>query len=67
MQEIADSYWPAKGLNSGMAFSSPTLSGYIEGADKLVLIPVLIGISEDTGEEKIYTCDDNFGKEVAIA
>lgn len=67
MQEIADSNWPAKGLNSGMAFSSPTLSGYINGAEKLVLIPVLIGISEDTGEEKIYTCDDNFGREVAIA
>lgn len=67
MQDITDSNWPAKGLNSGMAFSTPTLSGYIEGADKVILIPVLIGISEDTGEEKVHTCEDTIGKEVAIA
>ncbi len=66
LQEITDSNWPAKGLNPGATFSSTTLSGFIDGADKVLLIPVLLGISEETGEEKIYTCGDDFARELAI-
>ena len=66
LQEIADSNWPEKGLNSGRAFSSATLSTLIDGADEVLLIPVLVGISEESGEEKLHTCDENFGQELAI-
>ena len=66
LQDVPDSNWPEKGLNSGAAFSSTTLSNLIYGSDEVLLIPVLIGISEDTGEEKLHTCDENFGKELDI-
>ncbi len=66
LQDVANSNWPDKGLNPGGTFSSTTLSSYIGGAEKVLLIPVLVGISEDTGEEKLYTCTDEFAQELAI-
>ena len=66
LQDIANSNWPEKGLNSGRAFSSTALSTLIDGTDEVLLIPVLVGISEESGEEKLHTCDENFGKELEI-
>ena len=66
LQDISDSSWPEKGLNPGGAFSSATLSSQIDAADEVILIPVLIGISEDSGEEKLHTCDDALGQKLAI-
>ena len=65
IRDVTNSNWPLKGLNSGAVFSSAEISE-ISGADQVFLIPVLIGISEDTGEEKLHTCADSFEKEVAI-
>ena len=65
LQDIADSNWPAKGLNPGLAFSSTTLGSLISGADKVLMIPVLIGLSE-SGEQKLHTCADNYAQELAM-
>ena len=67
LQDISGSNWPEKGLNPGMAFSSATLGSLISGADKVTMIPVLIGISEETGETKFHICDDSFARELDMA
>jgi flagellin-like protein len=65
LQDISYSNWPEKGLNPGLAFSSTTLGDLISGANKIIMIPVLIGVSEN-GEQKLHTCADDFGQEVAM-
>ncbi len=47
--------WPEAGLNQGGTFSGNIL-GYTSGAEKIVLVPVLIG-SSDTGE-RTFMCDE---------
>lgn len=49
--------WPTNGLNQGDAFS-----GTIGNAEKIVLIPVLVGETEKG--EKTYTCDERLGYEL---
>lgn len=65
LQDVANSNWPKKGLNPGLAFSSTTLSNLIGGADKVLMIPVLIGVSQ-SGEQKLHTCADNFAQQLVI-
>ena len=67
LQDISDSSWPEKGLNPGFAFSSSTLSGEIGGSsvDKVLMIPVLVGLNED-GEERLHTCREDFAQQLAI-
>ena len=65
LHDISYSNWPEKGLNPGLAFSSTTLDDLISGADRIVMIPVLIGLSE-SGEQKLHTCDESFGQEVVM-
>lgn len=64
LQEIETSNWPETGLNPGNAFSSSTLDS-LSTAEKVILIPVLVGITEN-GEKKVHTCADNYGQELAL-
>jgi len=66
IRDVSDSNWPEKGLNPGLTFSSADLTGFVGDAERIVLIPVLVGISADTEDKKIHICDDNYGQEVAI-
>ena len=65
LQDISNSNWPEKGLNPGLVFSSSSLSGEINSADRVIMIPVLVGVTE-AGEEKLHTCEENFGQELDI-
>jgi len=65
LHEITSSDWPENGLNPGNAFSSTGLSSSLDTADKVVLIPVLVGVT-DSGEKKMHTCADSFGQTLAI-
>ena len=48
--------WPATGLNPGRSFSGDISGAIKSGDEKIILIPVLVG-SSDEGE-KAYTCDE---------
>jgi flagellin-like protein len=62
--DIAPSDWPSLGLNQGGIFSA-SISSYTSGANKIILIPVLIGTS-DKGE-RTYMCNENqYGYEVPM-
>jgi len=50
--------WPEKGLNQGEAFSGSVG----DAADRIILIPVLVGETEKG--EKTYTCDERLGYEL---
>jgi len=52
--------WPPKGLNQGEAFSGAV----VDNADKIILIPVLVGETEKG--EKTYTCDERLGYELTV-
>lgn len=54
------SNWPEKGLRQGGAFSSLSLD--FSGASKVLVIPVLLGIS-DSGEQ-LHVCEDRYGQQV---
>lgn len=62
LQEI-ESGWPEKGLNPGAAFSSFSLSSYIDSSEKTMLLPVLIGLSE-TGDQKLFICQEEYSHEL---
>ena len=61
--ENIDSSWPGTGLKQGGTFSSQDLSDDIYGAEKIIVIPVLLGTSQ-TGGEKIHVCDEAYGYEM---
>ncbi|MEX2016920.1 MAG: hypothetical protein WD876_00400, partial [Candidatus Pacearchaeota archaeon] len=65
LHDISDSNWPEKGLNPGFAFSSSTLNDEIASADKVLMIPVLVGLNED-GQERIHTCEEDIGQQLAL-
>ena len=50
--------WPDTGLLQG-----GTYSGYLGSAEKITLIPVLIGTTKD-GDKKAYTCEERNGIEI---
>ncbi|NCN52088.1 hypothetical protein GW931_03685 [archaeon] len=58
-----DSNWQSTGLNQGDAYEG---SLELNGATKILLIPVLIGQTESEGK-KLYTCDEMYGKEIVVS
>ena len=55
--------WPGLGLNQGGTFSED-ISSETEGADKIILIPVLMGSSSEG--KKSYVCEEQYGYEVVV-
>jgi len=62
MKEI-DSSWPSIGLKQGGTFLSKDLSTEFSEAQKILIIPILIGTSQK-GEEKTHVCDERYGYEI---
>lgn len=55
--------WPTLGLNQGETYSGD-ISGYVIDANKIVLIPTLIGSSSEG--KKPYTCEEQYGHEITL-
>lgn len=55
------SNWPELGLNQGEAFSE-NIANEIENANKIILIPVLMGSSGEG--KKTYICEEQYGYEI---
>lgn len=55
--------WPKYGIDTGRVFNSESGKISFSGADEVLLIPVLIGDTED-GKKKTFTCDERFGYKV---
>lgn len=63
-----DNNWPSTGLNQGGSYSSSDLSTDpdIASAEKIILIPALLGTSKSG--ERIHTCDEGQnGYEIPVA
>ena len=60
---LSTEVWPEQGLQQGGAFSGD-ISGYVGGADKITLIPILIGASSKG--KKTFECDEKYGKEITV-
>lgn len=58
-----DDQWPKFGIDAGMTYSSEAYALDISGSEEVVLIPVLLGNTDD-GKKKTFTCDENFGYKV---
>ena len=56
---ILNSSWPDTGLTQGMAYSGP-----IEIAKEVLLIPVLVGTSDEG--DKAHTCEERHGLQLTI-
>lgn len=63
LNDFSSIQWPAVGLPQGGVFSGD-ISNEVSAADNVVLIPVLRGKTE-VGE-KIYVCEEQYGKEILI-
>jgi len=59
----SDSSWPPIGLNQGDTYNGAL---NINGATKILLIPVLAGQTDSEGK-KSYTCDESQGKEIVVS
>ncbi len=57
------SNWPDTGLPQGGAFSA-NIGSEMGGADKLTVLPILIGTS--TKGKKTFMCEGEYGKELAL-
>ena len=55
--------WPSIGLNQGGAFSGD-ISSEVGDADKIILVPVLMGKSGEG--KKSYVCEEQYGHELII-
>jgi flagellin-like protein len=63
--DIGDANWKETGLLQGGSFISQNLNTEVSGADRLVIVPVLLGESKDG--ERTHVCDENqFGYEVVV-
>ena len=56
--------WSQTGLKQGGIFVSEDLSFFFSGANKVVLIPILVGTSESG--EKTHVCDERHGQEILL-
>lgn len=56
--------WPDTGLAQGGTFSSIDISGQIGTANKITIIPILIGTS--SSGKKTFICGGQYGKELTI-
>lgn len=62
-KEVDTPYWSSTGLAQGRSYISSSLSFYnIQTANKLILIPELIGSSESG--DKTHLCDERYGYEI---
>ncbi len=61
LKEI-DTSWPLVGLRPGKSFLSQDLSLTFGGAQKIIVIPVLVGSS--TKGEQTYVCEERYGYEI---
>ena len=57
------SNWPKLGLNQGGTFLGDIYSE-TSSADKIIIIPVLMGTSE--GRKKIFICEEQYGQEIVM-
>lgn len=55
--------WPELGLNQGGTFSG-NIGGVVGSADKITLIPVLMGSSKEG--RKTFVCEEQYGYEIII-
>ncbi|MDO8622701.1 MAG: hypothetical protein Q7R52_00475 [archaeon] len=62
---LSTNEWKDKGLNPGTSFNSGALTGLESGTSKIIIIPVLVGISQ-SGETKTYVCEDRNGIQLTI-
>ena len=60
--EISDN-WQETGLNQGETFSE-NIANEVGSADKIILIPVLMGSSAKG--KKPYTCEEQYGYEIEV-
>ena len=51
--------WPETGLKQGGVYSGD-ISSEASGADEIIIMPVLIGVS-DKGGKKTYACGEQYG------
>jgi len=56
--------WPATGLKQGGVYTSEDLSSQFSGATRIVLIPILVGSSENG--ERTHVCEERQGQELAL-
>lgn len=56
--------WPETGLKQGGVFSSEDLSFEFSGANRIVLIPILVGVSK--GGERTHVCEERNGQELVL-
>lgn len=47
--------WPSTGLNPGSVYTSNNIASEIVGAEKIILVPILMGSCD--GVEKTYSCN----------
>ena len=62
LSELLDD-WPAEGLIQGSVISGDIYSKVI-GAEKIILIPVLLGNSKEG--KKTFTCEEQYGYEIIL-
>jgi hypothetical protein len=55
--------WPEGGLAQGGTFSG-NIGSWVGSADKIVVLPVLIGTS--SGGKKTFMCEGQYGKEINL-
>jgi len=55
--------WPGLGLNQGGTFSGD-ISSEVEGANKIIVLPVLMGSSSEG--KKSYICEEQYGYEIIL-
>ena len=63
MKNLANS-WPKSGLGQGGVFTG-NIANKVTGANKLTLIPILLGTVSD-GTQKSFTCGDQYGQQVSV-
>ncbi len=65
LREIEGTAWPSTGLNAVKAFSGTYVQ--LQGAEKVILIPSLLGVSESGSESEefkvIHVCEETHGKQ----
>lgn len=56
--------WPSTGLNQEDIFQSADIKSYLDGAERIIVVPILLG-EADSGE-KAYSCDDQYGITITL-
>jgi flagellin-like protein len=56
--------WPDTGLNQGSVYAGD-ISSKASGANKILIMPILIGVSSDGGK-KTYSCGEQYGYPIIL-